>query len=94
MVRAAVVSDSARIGRIHVDGWRAAYRGIIPDSFLADLSAEKRADGWKHAIEQDRRGVFVFERDRVVVGFASIGKSRDPIEGAGELFALYVDPTC
>jgi ribosomal protein S18 acetylase RimI-like enzyme len=94
MIRAAKAGDAPRVGEIHVDGWRAAYRGIIPDSFLAGLSAEQRAAGWKSAIEKDPGSVLVHEKDGAIVGWAAVGKSRDGIEGAGELFAIYVDPAC
>lgn len=93
MIRPAKVEDAGRIGEIHVDGWRAAYRGIIPDSFLADLSAEKRAAGWRAAIEKDPGSVLIFENAGTIVAWAAVGASREAIEGAGELFAIYVDPS-
>lgn len=92
MIREAKAEDAPRVGEIHVGGWRAAYRGIIPDSFLAGLSAEKRAAGWRTAIEKDPGSVWVCEYQGAIAGWAAIGKSRDGIEGAGELFAIYVDP--
>jgi ribosomal protein S18 acetylase RimI-like enzyme len=92
-VRVASVNDSLRIGQIHVEGWRAAYRGIVPDTFLAGLSVEKRAAGWRYAIEKDPRGLFVFERGKTIHGWVAIGKARDGINHTGEVYALYVDPS-
>lgn len=92
MIRTARSEDAPRIGEIHVAGWRAAYRGIVPDSFLAGLSSEKRAAGWKYAIEKDPESVLVAEESEVIWGWAAVAKSRDGITGAGELLALYVDP--
>ncbi len=92
MIRPARIEDAPRIGEIHVAGWRTGYRGIIPDSFLAGLSSEKRAAGWKYAIEKDPESVLVAEEAGVIQGWAAIAKSREGIAGAGELLALYVDP--
>ena len=92
MIRPATIDDALRIGAIHVDGWRAAYRGIVPDSFLAGLSAERRAAGWKHAIEKDPGSVLVFETGGDVIGWSAIAASRERLPGAGEILAIYVDP--
>lgn len=92
MIRVAQIEDARRIGEIHVAGWRAAYHGIMPDAFLAGLSVEKRASGWRSAIEKDPGSVLVFEHQGAILGWAAIGKSRDGIDRTGELFAIYVDP--
>lgn len=43
-IRRAEASDSAAIADLHVLSWRAAYRGILPDSYLdGDVLAERRA---------------------------------------------------
>ena len=73
MTRAARIEDCARIGEIHVEGWRAAYRGIMPDSLLAGLSYEKRAGGWRIAIERDPGSVVVIEDKGIIFGWAAIG---------------------
>ncbi|MBL9205839.1 MAG: GNAT family N-acetyltransferase [Opitutaceae bacterium] len=94
MIRPATIHDSHRIGQIQVEGWRAAYRGIIPDGVLAGLSVESRAAGWRRTIERDSRTVWVAVQAESVVGWVSLGPSRDGVDGAGEVFALYVDPRC
>src|SRR5688572_26673308 len=93
MTRAARIEDCARIGEIHVEGWRAAYRGIMPDSLLAGLSYEKRAGGWRIAIERDPGSVVVIEDKGIIFGWAAIGRCREVIQGAGEVFAVYVEPS-
>jgi hypothetical protein len=92
MTRPAIIEDALRIDEIHVEGWRAAYRDIIPESFLAGLSVEKRAAGWRYAIEKDPGSVVVIEIAGSILGWAAIGTSRDRVAGAGELFVLYIDP--
>jgi hypothetical protein len=41
-VRAATLADAEGIARVHVDAWRWAYRGDVPDAFLAALSVAER----------------------------------------------------
>jgi ribosomal protein S18 acetylase RimI-like enzyme len=91
-VRTATGEDASRIGQIHVEGWCAAYRGIIPDAVLDGLSAEQRAAGWRHALAKDPACVLVSEKSGVVTGWVALGKSRDGLDSTGEVFALYVDP--
>jgi len=37
-IRTARFQDARQIAEVHVDSWRAAYRGIVPDSLLEGLS--------------------------------------------------------
>jgi ribosomal protein S18 acetylase RimI-like enzyme len=92
-VRHAAVADAPAMGRLVVRAWQAAYRGQMPDDYLEGLRAEDRAAYWDGVLRrEDRRGaVLVVERAGEVVGFAAAGPSRDP-EGAGELYAINVDP--
>jgi ribosomal protein S18 acetylase RimI-like enzyme len=92
-VRPATVADAPAMGRLVVRAWQAAYRGHMPDDYLDSLRAEDRAAYWAGVLgREDLRGaVLVAERNGEVAGFAAAGPSRDP-EGAGELYAINVDP--
>jgi GNAT superfamily N-acetyltransferase len=83
-VRGARLEDARAIARIHVDGWRAAYRGILPDDVLAAQSVDRREGQWREWIPLGR--ALVAEHDGEVVGFAGV------IAETGEIAALYVDP--
>lgn len=50
MIREATIEDAAAIARVHVDSWRAAYAGLMPDSLLASLDIDQRAAGWTRMI--------------------------------------------
>lgn len=91
-IRPATERDVTAIGRVHVDGWRAAYRGIMPDDLLAGLSSEQRAAGWAAFIKRDPQGLLVMVRDAAVVGWVAFGQNRDGLAGTGEVYALYVAP--
>ena len=100
-VRRARPVDAAAIGAVHVAAWRNAYAGLLPDGYLAGLSAERHAVGYDAAI---RRGTGVFvavasgsdlsgsARSGAasdVVGFATVGRARAPLAD-GEVETLYV----
>jgi len=75
---------------VRLRGWQAAYRGIVPDSYLDGMQEqpERRA-----AVISAPNGVttLVAEDEGTVVGMAAYGPARDG-EDAVELYALYVDP--
>src|SRR5487761_404707 len=91
MVRPAELDDSAEIARVHVATWRSAYRGLLPDDFLASLSEAHYAERWRRVIGEGMSRVFVVDEAGAVAGFASGGRERAGEVGyAGELYALYV----
>ena len=96
ITRHADVSDARSIAEVHVRSWQAAYVGQVPDDYLAGLSVAQREAAWGEIIggsEWPATGTLVLVDDKVL-GFASIGPSRD--EGAdprtGEVRAIYLDP--
>lgn len=94
-IRPATTSDATEIARIHVEAWRVAYAGHMPEDFLAGLSVENRRRGWERQLAADASGVFVVEHEDAVAGFAVVGPSRDDDAepSTGELHAINLDPT-
>ena len=95
VVRAAVPADAVAIARVHVQAWRSAYRGLLPDRYLAGLTVEGRAPRWRQRLRQlgARESVLAVVRDGTVVGFASAGPARDSDcdeRITGELYAIYL----
>lgn len=99
IVREARPYDAPGVARVHVDTWRAAYRGQVDDDYLDNLDYDRAERTGPAAIARgEGRGTFMFvavdESDRVN-GFAVGGPARDRLAGmTGELHALYVSPTC
>jgi GNAT superfamily N-acetyltransferase len=85
VIRPGTPADAEAVARVHVRAWQVAYAHVLPAERLAELSIERRADQWREWPPL----VAVANGD--VVGFVSIGTSRDD-HAAGELFAIYVDP--
>jgi ribosomal protein S18 acetylase RimI-like enzyme len=95
MVRLARLEDAEAIARVQVASWHAAYRGLMAEQRLAAFTVPVRTAAWQRnlGVRGDVRTT-VFEEasaPRQVVGFASIGKSRD-VPGWGEIWAIYVTP--
>jgi hypothetical protein len=104
-VRRARPSDAAAVGAVHVATWRSAYAGLLPDTYLSDLSVVRHARAYQQAIADRRDGHAVFvavatgadappghahREGGVVVGFASGGRARRAGLGQGEVETLYV----
>jgi len=90
-VRLASTDDSRAIETIRIHAWRAAYRHVFPPAELDALPID--AERWRSRLRIPPRGwaTFVCDDDEAVVGFASVGPSRDE-DGFGELYAIYVEP--
>ncbi|MCY1690262.1 GNAT family N-acetyltransferase [Exiguobacterium sp. SL14] len=86
-IREARLADASAIARVHIDAWHETYQGIIPDSYLAQLSYAKRTKQWEQTLVDQR--VYVAVSGEEVVGFAQGGPSRSDAR-EGELYAIYV----
>jgi len=99
-VRSATPSDAAEIARIHVDTWRAAYRGIVPQDYLASLSYEESEEMWRRTASEGGGNagcLFVVGEGGTPFGFSS-GRPRTRFsqgfaEYRGVLETLYVLPS-
>jgi GNAT superfamily N-acetyltransferase len=95
-VRAAALGDADDLGALHVAAWRAAYRGLMSDEFLASLAVEASRARWRQWLSgRELPLVRVAVRDGVLAGFCTVAvPSRDPDadEGVAEIAALNVAP--
>jgi GNAT superfamily N-acetyltransferase len=94
-VRLARPDDAEAIADAHVRGWRAAYRGLVPDSILEELSVERRTTFWHDTITAETEApaavgdavaapagrTWIVEEADHVRGFAATGAIRDQPEG-------------
>jgi GNAT superfamily N-acetyltransferase len=90
-VRIATGDDAEWIESIRVRSWQVAYRHVFPPADLDALPVNGSL--WRQRLETPPAGwaTFVAETADGVVGFTSVGPSRDE-DGVGELYAIYVDP--
>ena len=91
LIRKAKFEDVAGIAKVHVDSWRTTYKGIVPDTYLDNLSYERGEQQWKRGIEQNH--IYIAkDGNGQIVGFATGGKERTGKYTAylGELYAIYL----
>ncbi|MCH8155639.1 MAG: GNAT family N-acetyltransferase [Proteobacteria bacterium] len=96
-LRPARPADAPAIAGIHIETWRAAYAGIVPDAYLVAMTESKQTLQWNNTIRSAvaPEVVLVAESSDLpggrVVGFGSCGRARKR-RGTGEVFTLYVAP--
>ncbi|HQT64671.1 MAG: hypothetical protein B7Z75_05135 [Acidocella sp. 20-57-95] len=88
-LRSATADDALAIGEVHVSAWRSAYAGLLPDQYLARLSAARQAAYYERAI-LNGAGVHVITQQGDVVGFSTARRTRNNPLGDGEIETLYV----
>jgi ribosomal protein S18 acetylase RimI-like enzyme len=93
-IRSATADDARAIATIHVEAWRAAYRGIVPDEYLDSLSIDGRESTWRQNLLAADTSTWVAQESDAVVGWISAGPSRDTDadRSADEIWAVYVAP--
>jgi GNAT superfamily N-acetyltransferase len=95
VIRAARPADADALAALEVRAWEAAYGAYVsPEAMRGPIS--ERPARWRDRLGGAQDGVtLVLEGDAAVEGFASAGPTRvedGAAEGAGELYALYVEP--
>ena len=95
-IRESTFEDASGVARVHIKSWQETYRGFMPDDYLKNLEAnegERRRAFWQNKLSNPeiRKTNWVAEKDEQILGFVSVGKSRDenPLTD-GEIYAIYL----
>lgn len=91
-IRFATVEDAAEIATVHVDTWKEAYKTIIPQDYLDNLSYKKRTELWKSNLSDTNNYIIVVETvEKEIVGFAVVHEIKnDSMKPAGKLSSIYI----
>jgi GNAT superfamily N-acetyltransferase len=88
--------DASAIAGVHVRSRKVAYRGLVPDEWIAERTLQRRTAMWHQLLgDSERSRVLVALSRDIVVGFrAAAIPSRDEDAGrsTAEITALYIDP--
>jgi phosphoribosylanthranilate isomerase len=89
-LRRAAQADAEALGRVHVQAWREAYSGLLPDGVLESLDPQQQATMWRDRLASGSI-VHVAERDGAIVGFGAGGlQLHSSLPYSAEVHALYV----
>jgi len=93
----ATVADAEAIARVHVQGWREAYAGLLNPASLAGLSVEERTRMWQERLagtDPGRLALIGRNGEGEIVGFAAGGAARsegaEPLGTDAEIYAIYL----
>src|SRR6266702_3522116 len=76
-IRRARDTDAVTVGRIHVESWNVAYRGIMPDDVIARTDLAYRTAFWQERIADREWPVFLMEENGKPVAFCQMIPTRD-----------------
>jgi RimJ/RimL family protein N-acetyltransferase len=94
-LRNATPNDAAAMAAVHIDAWRTAYRGLVPDSFLAALDHGRRTERLREFLESGSGETYIVERDGRAIGHLTVGPCRDDDldeRTVGEIWGIYLAP--
>jgi len=94
LVRKAEIADAKVLGRIHSNSWKVAYKGIVPDSVLDNITPEKREKYFERVMSENSEDLFLVYADGKEAGFMTIGRCRDDDRDStyGEIWGIYLLP--
>ncbi|MCU7725219.1 GNAT family N-acetyltransferase [Actinoplanes sp. KI2] len=94
IVRDATTADVEALADVHVQTWREAYRGKVPQQYLDQMDPAQRQRGWRQILQNPGPAtILVAEHEsQGIVGFIRVSPSRDNDTDpgrVGEVQALY-----
>ena len=92
IIRKAYIEDLKEVANIAVSGWKEAYRGIIEEEYLNNMSVEETYQKIKGGYQENK--YIVAELKSEIVGFCryTSNYSKSDENADGEIIALYVKP--
>lgn len=85
-------ADAEALALVHVSAWRATYRGLLPDAYLARMSEAAHARRFARALLYPGPDdvILTLADRRGILGYAQGGPSRRRIPGEAEIATLYL----
>lgn len=94
-IRRASVSDVESLSKVHTDSWRSAYRGLVPETYLAKIDPGRLAECFRKNLSTNSEEMFLVEQETSVIGFLGLGVCRDldcDQVQTGEIYGIYLHP--
>ena len=94
-LRIAVPDDAPAIAKVHIDSWRSAYRGLVPDERLGKMDYTRESRRFHKSISEEAEIFYIAEGISGDAGFMALGACRDSDvdqKATGEIYAMYLLP--
>ena len=94
-IREATEGDLGAVAAIHIESWRAAYRGIVSDSILEGLSVAEQLVVWRKWYVAPEAEIWLAVRSGRPIAFSRLVPAPDNADSpanAGEVTHLYAAP--
>lgn len=88
------IHDAKILGEIHASSWKEAYKGIVPDEILNQITPDKREKYFEKALTEGSERDAILYKESKATGLSCIGKCRDKDrnEDHGEIWGIYLKP--
>ena len=87
-IRRATSADAETVGRIHVESWNVAYRGIMPDDVIARTDLAYRTAFWAERIADQEWPVYLIEEQGEAVAFCQMIPTKDSDDDATRVWHI------
>ena len=94
-IRPTQAHDAPKLARVHVDSWRAAYRGLVPESYLQRFTYELREERFRQSLATNAEETYMVDLGAEIVGLLTLGAARDAdvdADRTGEIWGIYILP--
>lgn len=90
LIRQAGSQDAEKIAQVRIDTWRTAYKGIVPQNHLDQLSLPAVTKQFQDLFKEEAPLVWVAEDEAEILGFVFGGSERNGHPEGGEVYAIYI----
>ncbi len=90
-IRPFTKNDIPQIAQIHRSSWILAYKPLIPDNILGNLSEIYFQNIWKKNLNNESHRHLVAEHENQIIGFISFSQIEVSTK-VSEISSLYIDP--
>ena len=82
--------DSEEIAKLVISGWQTAYKGLIDEDFLNNMSIEQAKERWEQEVK-DNNKVLIYRENGKILGVIKYDEGLQE-KDKGEVYVLYVKP--
>jgi len=82
-------NDLSDVSRLHIEGWKATYEGLVDPAFLNSLSLSQRESEWRAWLAAGDMQVLLARQAGHPAGFISFGRLKTPPPGMSPIRPLY-----